>query len=280
MNFSIIIPSWNNLAYLQLCCEGILQNSTHQHQIIIHINEGKDGTLDWVKSQQLDYTYTPHNAGICEAVNAAAGLAVHPYIMYMNDDMYPLPKWDEPLVENIKTFGEQLFMMSATMIEPKATGNAAVIVRDFGRSPTDFKKQALLDQYQHLQKADWNGASWPPVMMPKKLWQIIGGFSIEFSPGMYSDPDLSRKAWQAGCRLYKGVGASKVYHFMASSTGRVKKNNGRLQFIQKWQLTPSAFHKYYIKLGTDWQGKLEEPDLGWALRWQKLKAYLNILMNP
>ena len=53
--FSIIIPSWNNLPYLQLCIKSIEQHSTHKHQVILYINEGSDGTLDWVKEQGYDH---------------------------------------------------------------------------------------------------------------------------------------------------------------------------------------------------------------------------------
>ena len=44
--FSIVIPSWNNLAYLQLCIDSIKKHSKFNHEIIVHINEGVDGTLD------------------------------------------------------------------------------------------------------------------------------------------------------------------------------------------------------------------------------------------
>lgn len=44
--FSILIPTWNNLDLLQLCIESIKKNSAFSHQIIVHINEGIDGTLD------------------------------------------------------------------------------------------------------------------------------------------------------------------------------------------------------------------------------------------
>ncbi len=54
--FSILIPSWNNLDYLKCCVASIRKNSRYQHQIIVHVNEGKDGSLEWVKSQSLSYT--------------------------------------------------------------------------------------------------------------------------------------------------------------------------------------------------------------------------------
>ena len=47
--FSIIIPTWTNLAFLKLCLKSITKNSTFNHQILIHVNDGSDGTLEWVK---------------------------------------------------------------------------------------------------------------------------------------------------------------------------------------------------------------------------------------
>ena len=47
--FSILIPSWNNLAFLKLCVESIRKNSTYEHELLIHVNDGSDGTLEWVK---------------------------------------------------------------------------------------------------------------------------------------------------------------------------------------------------------------------------------------
>ena len=52
--FSILIPTWNNLSFLKLCVESIRENSSLEHQIIVHINDGSDGTLEWVKAEGLD----------------------------------------------------------------------------------------------------------------------------------------------------------------------------------------------------------------------------------
>ena len=45
--FSIIIPTYNNINYLKLCIESIKKNSNFNHEIIIHVNEGTDGTLSF-----------------------------------------------------------------------------------------------------------------------------------------------------------------------------------------------------------------------------------------
>ena len=93
--FSIIIPTFNNINYLKLCLSSIRKNSKSKHEIIIHINEGSDGTLDLVKKNHLKYTYSEKNSGVCVAFNKAVKLATNKYIVLGHDDMYFCPGWDE-----------------------------------------------------------------------------------------------------------------------------------------------------------------------------------------
>jgi glycosyltransferase involved in cell wall biosynthesis len=271
--FSIIIPTWNNLPFVQLCVESIRKNSAFPHQVILHINDGSDGTLNWAKAQQIDHTHTPGNAGICVAVNMAGALAVHNYVVYMNDDMYVCPDWDKHLADEIAAIGHNKFMLSATMIEPRDTGNPCVIHKDYGDSIETFDEQGLLSTYRTHPKADWNGSAWPPTIVHKDYWHIAGGYSIEFSPGLSSDDDFAMKMWAAGCRIFKGVAASRVYHFQSKSLHRVKKNNGRKQFLMKWGINQSTFNKHYIRRGTPYTGPLTEPDPK-TLKSELLRAWL------
>ena len=247
--FSIVIPSWNNLALLQLCVASIKSNSAHQHQIIIHVNDGSDGTLAWVKSQGLRYTYSAENTGICLTVNQAASLAQNDLILYLNDDMYCCPEWDTKLLSHVELIGHDAFVLSGTMIEPVQSGNSCVVVHDFGRDVDTFKEKELLNRYKSLARTDWYGATWPPTLVHKRWWHAVGGYSSEFSPGMSSDNDFSMKMWAAGCRVFLGVGDSLVYHFMCKSTGRIVKNDGRKQFMRKWGMTSSLFDQYYLRRG-------------------------------
>ena len=64
--YSIIIPTFNNLEYLKLCLHSIKKNSSFDHEIIIHINEGIDGTLDCVKSNKIIHTYSADNIQVLE----------------------------------------------------------------------------------------------------------------------------------------------------------------------------------------------------------------------
>jgi len=246
--FSILIPTWNNLAYLQLCINSILQNSKYSHQIIIIVNEGIDGTLAWVESQKFDYVYAKKNVGICLALNACRSLITTNYMAYANDDMYFLPNWDEALLTEINNIGHNKFMLSSTMIEPSGN-NPCVVVQDFGDSIETFREVDLLNNYSKLARNDWNGSTWPPNVMHIDCWDLVGGMSIEFSPGMYSDPDLSRKLWEIGVRTFIGKGNSLVYHFGCKSTKRIIKNRGHKTFIMKWGITPKHFMNSFLLRG-------------------------------
>ena len=81
------------------------------------------------------------------------------------------------------------------------------------------------------------------------MWAEVGGYSVELSPGMSSDNDLSMKLWHAGCRTFIGLGDSFVYHFACVSTGRVVKNDGRLQFLRKWGISQRDFDRICLHRG-------------------------------
>lgn len=271
--FSILIPTWNNLALLQLCIRSIRENSAYDHQIIVHVNDGSDGSLDWVRAQGLTYTCSPANIGICLAVNESAMHATQDYILYLNDDMYCCPGWDTALVHKLKQLDTDLFMLSGTMIEPRDTRNPCVSVGNYGSDTDSFNEPKLLAELTQHHKADWLGATWPPTLVSRRWWHKVGGYSSEFSPGMSSDNDFSMKLWDVGCRIFLGVGDSLVYHFQCKSTGKVKKNDGGRQFLNKWGMRQSVFDKFYLRRGQVAQGlQLDEPEHTRELRWQLLRS--------
>lgn len=263
LKFSIIIPTWNNLKYLQLCIDSIRKNSHFNHQIIVHVNEGSDGTIDWLNDQEeVDYTHSEKNIGICYALNISRSLLKTNYLMYMNDDMYVLPDWDKFLDEEIKSIGHNNFFLSATMIEPETT-NPSAIQFNCGTSIETFDEKKLLSNFTGIFKSDWNGATWPPNIVHKDVWDLVGGYSIEFSPGMYSDPDFSMKLWQLGIRLFKGVSQSRVYHFAAKTTKKISKtkSGGYKIFIDKWGMSSKTFTNKYLQRGKPYTGILSNPNI-------------------
>ncbi len=277
--FSILIPTWNNLSYLKVCLDSIFKNSVYNHQVIVHVNEGNDGTLEWLKQQeQVDYTWSDKNIGVCYALNLGRTLVQTDYIVYVNDDMYLCPGWDEALLKEINAIGHKMFFLSATPIEPVASSNC-VIEKDYGNSVETFREESLLNEFRQLPFHDWQGSTWPPNIVHRDVWDLCGGYSIEFSPGLYSDPDFSMKLWQMGIRLFKGVSASRAYHFGSKSTGRVKKNRGYYTFISKWGITSSTLTRFMLRRGKKFDGPLPDFTADGMLKFKNFLKNADVLFR-
>ena len=60
---SIVIPTYNNFEYLKLCIQSIKKNSIYNHELIFHINDGSDGSLEFIKKNGYKFTYSDRNIG-------------------------------------------------------------------------------------------------------------------------------------------------------------------------------------------------------------------------
>jgi glycosyltransferase involved in cell wall biosynthesis len=254
--FSIVIPTWNNLSYLKICVESIGKNSVFKHQIIIHVNEGTDGTLEWIRENGFDYTHSKDNLGVCWALNACRTLVRTDYIVFVNDDMYMLPGWDLELWNEIERLHHKFFFLSSTVIEPGVSPHPGVLAPfDYGTTPETFREINLLREFKSIKGNDWSGATWPPNIVHRDIWDLVGGYSTEYFPGLYSDPDFSMKLYEAGIRYFIGVDKSRAYHFGNKSTRRIITNKGSKQFLNKWGITSASFTRLFLKRGQPLNGE-------------------------
>ena len=262
--FSILIPSYNNLSYLKLCIKSIINNSKFNHQIIVHVNEGTDGTLDYLKDSSIDFTFTNYNSGICEGINKASKLAKYQYFLYAHDDFYFCPNWDEILHKEINKIGHNNFYLSGTMM------NNGQIPFDCGNNIENFNEKKFLSEYKNFNYYDFNGSTWAPTLVHRDLWNKVGGFSEEYFPGTGSDPDFNMKLWNVGVRIFKGVNDCKVYHFgsvvLRKKINILKINNkygssGAKIFLLKWGISIKFFKKFYLKSNEKYDKPLSQPKI-------------------
>ena len=264
---SIIIPSFNNLDYLKLCIKSLKKNSYYKNEILVHVNEGADGTIEYLKANRITFTYSKYNIGLCKACNLISKKSNFEYILYSHDDMYFLPKWDQILIERVKEIGNNKFYLSSIMIngDPKLNGHLNF---NAGETVDVFNENLLLNNYEKLHHDDFQGSTWAPHLIHRDIWNKVGGFSEEFSPGAGSDPDLNMKLWNAGVRLFQCLGKSKVYHFGSvtirkKNNSLFKKNQGSKAnkiFLLKWGISIKTFKKFYLKAYSIHNNNLTSPD--------------------
>ena len=255
--FSILIPSYNNLNYLKLCIESLKKNSKFEHQIIIHVNEGSDGTLDYVQKNNFDYTYTSENIGMPKALNKASTLSKLDYILISHDDFYYCPGWDEVLVVEINLMNHKNYYLSSTMV------GAGQVHFDAGETTETFDESKLLKNLENIKTFNFQGTTKCPGLIHKTIWKKVGGWSEEFSPTGGDDTDFAMKLWKSDIRIFKGMGSSLAYHFGSITTRKKNKSlftylgsKGNKIFLKKWGLTINFFEKFYLKSGLDNNKKL------------------------
>ena len=267
--FSILIPSYNNLEYLKNCIKSLKKNSKYSHQIIVHINEGTDGSLEYVKENNLEYTFSNENIGMPKALNKSSELAKFDYILISHDDFYYCPGWDVELVNNVNFIGHNNFYLSSTMV------GAGQVEFDAGQTVDNFDETKLLDNLEKIKTIDFQGTTKCPGLIHKEVWKRVGGWSEEFSPTGGDDTDFAMKLWKINIRIFKGLGKSLAYHFGSITTRKKDKSlftylgsRGNKIFLKKWGYNINFFENFFLRSGLDknknlifneYTGPLKEP---------------------
>ena len=272
MNFTILIPTYNNLKYLRLFCESIKINSNFNHQLIFHINDGSDGSYDYINNNKYQFTHSKTNIGLCSAIKEASKLIKNEYVLYAHDDMYFCKNWDQFLIEEVQKQNNNLFYFSGTNISYKD----GILNFDCGNTPENFDQIKFDNFCEKDNSPDLQGSHWAPHLIHRDLWTKVEGFSIEFDPGDGSDPDLCMKLWNEGVRIFKCISGFKVYHFGSVTTRKrdININNGTKKFLLKFGFNPRFFRKYYLRGDgkIKYLGPLDDPKLN-------LSMLLSLIIN-
>ena len=267
--FSILIPTYNNLEYLKICLDSLKKHSKYDHQIIIHINEGIDGSLQYVKENNIEYTYSEDNIGMPKALNKASKLSKFDYILISHDDFYYCPGWDTEFVNEINNIKHNNFYLSGTMV------GAGQIEFDAGQTVDNFNETKLLNNLNNIKTFDFQGTTKCPGLVHKDIWEKAGGWSEEFSPTGGDDTDFAMKLWNLNIRIFKGLGKSLAYHFGSITTRKKDKSlftylgsRGNKIFLKKWGYNINFFENFFLRSGLDknkdlifneYTGPLKEP---------------------
>lgn len=247
--FSVVIPTWKNIDYLDLAYRGLVENSAADHELIVFFNEYDDACRRWLDGRKVIHASSERNLGVCGAVNRAAAMAGTDYICYLNDDMYPLPGWDVALSQYIG-IADKLWLSGTALERGKATACYVGGV-DYGDSAATFQEARLLDEYARYKRPYNVVSTWTPILLARRDWEAVGGFDEAYFPGNGSDPDLAMKMYAYGCRHFIGVGTSLVYHFSRCTIQRFDDRNDlddpRAIFERKWGMSWRKFLSKVIR---------------------------------
>ena len=231
---SLVIPTYRNPEYLDICLQSAIEGRTHDSEIIVavdgYIKESQD-VLDKYKDdiKVLDLV---NNQGMQMALNLGVMNASNEHIMIINDDNVLCHGWDSIWADisdrEVKTINQ---------IEPTGPGIFDFPVKDFGRTPKEFDYEGFKKYELELSsnKVSEDGGIFPFAML-KKDYMMVGGFDTLYQSPFICDWDFFLKLELAGC-TFERTHSLHFYHFGSAAT---KNRTDKDQFVFKASEAPAA----------------------------------------
>jgi len=261
MEISFIIPSRNNLKYLEWAYNSIRKNQgNHKVQICVADDASEDGTWDWCKKKMADdkqfnaiQNKGPERLGLVilndKLVNE---VAKYDACIVYHADMYLCPG----ALDSIEHYLKEKTIVSLTRIEPSLhpPGPEKVLL-DSGIEPEEFDEEQLLVQLDRLKTKDKTTEGiFAPWAFWKKDFQEIGGHDPIFAPQSKEDSDIFNRFHLNGVEFVQ-TWEGFVYHmtsrgsrFNTFSGGAPGKNS------EEWLYTTTKNERNFIrKWGTSIQ---------------------------
>jgi len=216
---SIVIPVYNHFAHTLACLRALAEHPPRASCEIIVIDDGSsdETTTALPAIAGLRYHHRAENGGFIAACNEGATLARGEFLVFLNNDTVPQPGWLDALLQ---TFDEHADagLVGAQLLYPDGRLQEAggVVFTDgsgwnYGRfeSPQD-------PRFSYLRDADYvSGAA---IVIPRALFQQVGGFDPRYAPAYYEDTDLAFSVRAAGKRVLYQPGA-RVVHDEGTTSG-------------------------------------------------------------
>jgi glycosyltransferase involved in cell wall biosynthesis len=247
---TFVIPSRNNLEFLQLAYSSI-RNLETKHEILVLNDASTDNTQEWIQHQNDPNLITYHNQGperigIVGMFDKGIEMARTDIIMAFHADMVACKDLDK----NILKYLQKGTVVSATRVEPPLHPEGPEkIVKNFGIEVEEFDLNTWLKESEYLKKNIITEGIFAPWCMYKEDFLAVGGHDKLFAPQSKEDSDLFNRFQLSGYKFVQSWDAL-VYHFTSRgsrfnkhSGGAAGKNsnewlytttkNGR-NFIRKW----------------------------------------------
>lgn len=210
---TFVIPSRNNLEFLQLAYDSIRRLDT-RHEILVLNDASTDGTAEWIDDQKDEDLIVYHNPGpdrigIVGMFDKGIEIARTEIIMAFHADMVVCRDFDT----NILKYLEKGTVVSATRVEPPLHPDGPEkILRNFGIEAEEFKMDLWLNQAEGLKEIKVTEGIFAPWCMYKEDFLSIGGHDELFAPQSKEDSDLFNRFILNGYKVLQSWDAL-VYHF-------------------------------------------------------------------
>ena len=240
---SIIIPVFNQLHFTQTCLASLQEHQgAERFEVIVVDDCSADATAEAVpRMRGVVYLRNQTNSGFISSCNRGAENARGKYLMFLNNDTLVKVGWLTALLD---TFAEErnAGIVGSKLVYPDGRLQEAggIIWQDASGSNYGKFDDPQKPEYNYLRDVDYCSAA--ALMIPKALFEAVGGFDSRYAPGYYEDTDLAFKVRRAGYKvLYQPL--SEVVDYKGA-TGGIDPSSGtkkhqeinRLRFAETWSV--------------------------------------------
>jgi len=194
---SFVIPSRNNLSYLEWSYNSIRKNLGYTHEILLADDFSTDGTWEYLQEVQdkdigvqIFRNEGPERKGIVYWYDFLCEKATNDIVMFFHADMYACPNLDTEVLRHL----EPGVVVSATRIEPPLHPKGPEkIVKDFGIEPEEFNEDNFLYYVRNVQNMYKNKVTegiFAPWIIYKEDYEKVGGHDELFAPQSKEDSDI------------------------------------------------------------------------------------------
>ncbi|MDQ3225251.1 MAG: glycosyltransferase family 2 protein [Chloroflexota bacterium] len=245
---SIVVITWDNLAFSRLCLASILQNTEYpNYEIIVVDNASTDGTVAELRrlateAPHLRPIFNPHNAGFGPANNQGLAAATGEILVLLNNDTVVPHGWLTRLARHLED-------PAVGLIGPATN-------RTCNEAQLDIPYQTY-GEFRHIARTQGKKSKGQrhPIRMPmmfclafrRDTYERLGPLDEQYEVGMFEDEDYALRAKAAGLDV---VWTPEVYihHAYHASIGK---------------LLPTGEYMRLVRLN---QGRFEEK---WGICWER-----------
>lgn len=213
---TLVVLVYRSLAWLDWCMEGVERSSNEtRYRWLVVANDATEEvrsdpriSIDWRNENHEEFyinrVYRAWNQGVLNALT--------PLVCLINSDMYPSDYWLDQLVW-VRQHHKMVVPTSLLVESGRLPSAIPEHVRDFGRTPEDFKRKEFLDYAETVKKPGMteSGRLYMPILLDRQEFFDMDAYPEGNPPGTTGDKDLIRRYADEGFSHVTAMG-SVVYH--------------------------------------------------------------------
>lgn len=220
---SVVVVSYNQWHLTERCLRSLEDHSDTAHlQLIVVDNASADETpqrlREWAAQDpaRRQIVLNRDNLGFGPAVNQGLALARGEYLVILNNDIIVGPGWVRGLRRHLEVDPGLGLLCPVT----NNIGNEAQVALKGGTPAEVFESARHYNLGRAGQLLPLRIAAFFCVMMPRRIYEALGGLDEQFVPGFFEDDDYCLRVKDLGLR----VGCAEdvfVYHELSASFDKV-----------------------------------------------------------